>query len=100
MDVVSAWPDLANKVTPAAVKMSLKNGRVTAVEDGSVTLTFTAAFHRDRVAQTDSSTAIERLMQETFQRPLRLRCLVDQNSIPPPANQPMVNLAEAAADIF
>ncbi len=98
--VVSRWHDVVNQATPSSVKMSLKNGRVTTVENGRVTVSFPSAFHRDRVAQTDASTTIERVLQEMFQQPLRLDCVLDQEKSAPPPRSDLVNLAEAAAEIF
>jgi DNA polymerase-3 subunit gamma/tau len=94
------WPSIVDKATPAAVKMSLKNGHVTALHGNTLVITFTSGFHRDRVAQTDASTMIEHLLQTACNERMRVDCVVDQEALPPLTSTPMVDLAEAAADVF
>jgi len=94
------WPTIVDSATPASVKMSLKNGHVTDLKNNILTMTFTSAFHRDRVAQTDSSTMLENLLEQTFGTRLRFHGVVDTEKIAPTPQAVMVDLAEAAADVF
>lgn len=95
------WKDVVTQTSPAPVKMSLKNGRLTALEGTKVVLTFPSAFHRDTVAKAEASKAVEAVMEKLFNRALRLECVLDKS---PPAKSETadssVSLAEAAAEIF
>jgi len=97
------WSSVVNETKPAPVKMSLKNGRLETLEDTDVTVTFSSSFHRDTVAKTEASQAIEKIMERIFKRKLRLRCVLDsvvEEEPPTGEEESSVNLAEAAAEIF
>lgn len=98
----SSWPNIVNSITPPSVKMSLKNGRVYEVKEKTVTLSFSSAFHRDKVAETQASRNLEEILERIFKRRLKLECKVEEETHAEPegANKDMVNLAEAAAEIF
>ncbi|MBI3331999.1 DNA polymerase III subunit gamma/tau [Candidatus Peregrinibacteria bacterium] len=99
--VKKTWANVLEGVTPASVKMSLKNGRVHAVSAKTVTVSFASAFHRDKVATTDASRKVEEIFEKFFKRHLKLECVVqDETGIAPSKDDKMVNLAEAAAEIF
>ena len=96
-----AWPDILQDVRPPSVKMSLKNGRVQAVEDTTVTLSFASAFHRDKVAATEASRALEQAIEAVFKRAVRIHCVLEQQrASADPAAEDVVNLADAAAEVF
>lgn len=105
-NIRGAWANVVENTKPASVKMSLKNGAVTGVEQNRIELSFTSAFHKDRVSDTDASRAIEEVLQNVFKQKLKLECRLDsQPSATEPAKAPendesMVNLADAAAEIF
>ena len=103
MDTVQEfWGEVVNATTPPSVKMSLKNGRITSVQDGKITLGFPSSFHREKVATTEASRKIEEILENIFKRQMRLECILDGQKDPTkegPA-QESVNLAEAAAEIF
>ena len=81
--------------------MSLKNAHVHGLRDTTVTLAFASAFHRDRCAKTDSARLIESLLEKTFRTTLRIECVLEEeNQTPPGPDRDMVNLAEAAAEVF
>lgn len=99
--VQTAWRNVINAMTPAAVKMSLKNSRVAAIKGATVTLTFASAFHRDKVADGEASRRVEEALANIFRRKLKLECTVEEEGQGAPAlDEKMVNLAEAAAEIF
>jgi hypothetical protein len=99
--VAAAWPGISARATPASVKMSVKNGRVTAVTDKSVTISFVSKFHRDRIAQQDASRSLEDLLQKHFKRPLRIECIVEsERGVTAVADSNLVDLAEAVTEIF
>ncbi|PIQ76043.1 hypothetical protein COV83_05550 [Candidatus Peregrinibacteria bacterium CG11_big_fil_rev_8_21_14_0_20_49_14] len=97
----SAWGDIVKQTTPSSVKMSLKNGRLTALEDTKVTLAFSSAFHRDTVAKTEACRTVEAVMETLFKRSMRLECVLDQATpMQIDDDNTSVSLAEAAAEIF
>jgi len=99
--VFAVWPEIIAKASPPSVKMSLKNGRVIGIDGKTLTLSFVAKFHRDRVAQQESSRALEQLLQDHFKRPIRLECVVEEErGTVPIADAGMVDLAEAVSEIF
>lgn len=104
-NIRESWPTVLSETTPASVKMSLKNGRVTSVEDRTIILHFASAFHRDKVRETEASRTIEEVLNTIFKRQLKISCELE-NGGPPieeaPARQQeeVVNLADAAAEIF
>ncbi len=100
--VRSAWTKIVAGITPPSVKMSLKNGRVHDVKEKTVTLSFSSAFHRDKVAETQASRNVEEILERIFKRQMKLACKVEEETHAEPegANKDMVNLAEAAAEIF
>ncbi len=99
--VIAAWPDIVQNSTPPALKMSLKNGRVTGVSDKMITVSFTSNFHRERVAQKEAIHTVEKLVSDSFKRPLRVECVLgEEKDVQPVANETMVDLAEAVNEIF
>lgn len=100
-----SWPDVIEKTTPASVKMSLKNGRVTTMNDKRITISFTSAFHRDRVKETQASRNIEEVLTAIFKTPLSIDCIIEdepttETTIPEQPENAFVNVADAAAEIF
>lgn len=99
--VLAIWPGIVAKASPAALKMSLKNGRVTEVTERAVTVGFASNFHRERVAQKDALHTLEQLLLDHFKRPLRLHCiLAEEKDVQPIADEAMVDLAQAVNEIF
>mgnify|MGYP001606153327 FL=1 len=99
--VAAAWPEIAAQASPAALKISLKNGRVMAVAGRTVTLSFASNFHRERVAQKEGLHMLEKLLFDHFKRPLRLECVLDEEKdVRPMADEALVDLAEAVNEIF
>ena len=98
------WASVVNAVTPSGAKMSLKNGRVMALEGKSVVISFSSSFHRDKVQSTESSRTIEDILEKTFKQKLILQCVLDDQKgsqeAPAIVNDDMVNMADAAAEIF
>lgn len=97
------WNSIVNSVTPASVKMSLKNGRVTDLDGSTLTVSFSSAFHRDRVKDTEASRSVEAVIEDVFKKQLKLHCTLENGegkSASTPKSDDVVNLAEAAAEIF
>ncbi|MBM3228096.1 DNA polymerase III subunit gamma/tau [Candidatus Peribacteria bacterium] len=94
------WNDVVSAATPPAVKMSLKNGRITRVESDKITLGFPSSFHREKVASTEASRKIEEILLGIFKRQLRLECILETQKASATPSEEAVNLAEAAAEIF
>ncbi len=98
--VFQAWPGVVNRVQPPSVKMSLKDGRVSAVRGTEVTVAFTSAFHRDRVKHPDSHKQLEDLLSQALGTAVTARLEVDAERTPAPADPGMVDLAAEANDVF
>ncbi len=95
------WPDILKQVDPPAVRMSLKNAHIAGIDGSTVTVSFTSAYNRDKVAATEASRAIEATMEHIFKRQLRLKCTLEtEEHVKTTADEKVVNLAEAAAEIF
>ena len=97
--VRSAWAGVLLLVQPPAVRMSLKNARLGALEGNVLSLVFSSAFHRDKVKTTEASRGVEGILENIFKTPVRLHCTLDA-APPAPAQEDVVNLADAAAEIF
>lgn len=99
--IQAAWKNVIEKTTPSSVKMSLKNGRVTALQDKTISLSFASSFHKDKVAETDASRTIEGILKAHFNTDLKISCTIEDAPIPSePASDDVVNMADAAAEIF
>lgn len=99
--VEDKWPMIVKDVDAAAVRMSLKNGRIKAIEGDTVVLSFGSSFHKDKVASTEGSRALEEAIAKNIGRPMKIRCVVDGADTP--AVKPSgadVDLASEAANIF
>ena len=95
------WPEILTQTDPPSVRMSLKDGRIENVEDSTVILSFSSAFHRDKVADTEASRKIEQVMEKIFKQSLRLKCTIEQHGPSEKTKkESAVNLADAAAEIF
>jgi DNA polymerase III subunit gamma/tau len=94
-----AWPGVIMLTMPPSVRMSMKDARLQELKDNNVLLCFSSAFHRDKVSALDASRTIEGILQNIFKRPLRLQCVVETDTKTPMAEE-VVNLADAAAEIF
>lgn len=99
-NVSAAWKQILEETVPASVRMSLKNGVLQSATGNKVTIGFTAAFHRDKVAGTDASRTIEEILQKIFKRPVRLECVLEKDLTKQDEKESVVNLAEAAAEVF
>ncbi|MDA1208576.1 MAG: DNA polymerase III subunit gamma/tau [bacterium] len=95
-----AWEDIVRDVTPASVKMSLKNAKILSLEDSKVTIAFTSAFHRDTVAKDNASIRVEEVMEKLFKRALRIECVIDADEGSLDVAEENVSLADAAAEVF
>lgn len=99
--VQEQWNTVVKNTTPAAVKMSLKNGRVTAVDDKQITISFASDFHKSTVAKTDASLQVEKVIEGIFKKHIRVHCVLDTESTTNnTTDTDAVNLAEAAAEVF
>ncbi len=95
------WPEILKDLEPASVRMSLKNGHLNALEGTTLRLSFTSAFHRDKVSTIEAARAIESALEKIFKKSLRIKCMLEtEEDKPTVANAEAVNLAEAAAEIF
>jgi hypothetical protein len=71
------------------------------VEAGKVTIAFSSAFHRDKVAKTEAARIVEQTLENIFKRQMRIECILDEEQKGPTGpDKDMVNLAEAAAEVF
>lgn len=91
--------------------MSLKNGRVKAVNENRIQIEFTSAFHKDKVAEASASKAVEDVLLSLFEQKLKIECTVEaqQHTVKQEEvvtttekknDNDIVSLADAAAEIF
>jgi DNA polymerase-3 subunit gamma/tau len=99
-EILRHWPEVLKDTEPASVRMSLKNGQVNAVEGNAIEVSFNSAFHRDKVAAVDASRAVENALEKVFKRSVRLKCVLETERSPAASDVDVVNMAEAAAEIF
>lgn len=94
------WPEILKAVVPASVRMSLKDGSVKDFQEQTVIVAFSSNFHREKVAATDAARAVEKALEDTFKQPLRIKCVLEADIPKTTTDADMVNLAEAASEIF
>lgn len=94
------WNRVLTEVSPASVRMSLKNGTLNGVDGENVVVAFASAFHRDKVAETKASRTIEEILERIFRKPARLKCVLEEEVSAPQQPEPSTNLVEAAAEVF
>lgn len=95
------WPQIVRDLSPASLKMSIKNSHVHALNGLKLTLAFASGFHRDKVAKTDTLRTVEDALEKIFKQRLLVECVLEEeNQIPGGPDKEMVNLAEAAAEVF
>ena len=99
-NVKEIWPQVIEEASPPAVKISLKNGQLLAVDKKKLTVGFASSFHRDKVMHPEASRKIEEIVQRHLKRTLRLECIIGDEEQAETAPEPEVDLAEAAAEIF
>tara|TARA_Y100000310_G_scaffold175693_2_gene175796 strand:+ start:2843 stop:4324 length:1482 start_codon:yes stop_codon:yes gene_type:complete len=103
--IQKSWQDILSQTTPASVKMSLKNGRITNLDGKKVVISFSSAFHRDKVQETQACRTIEEVLEAIFKTQLKLECELENGAHSNEASavspaEDIVNLADAAAEIF
>ncbi|MDD5739602.1 MAG: hypothetical protein PHO20_02440, partial [Candidatus Peribacteraceae bacterium] len=98
--ITAAWEQILEETVPASVRMSLKNGELQHVAGTTVTVGFTSSFHRDKVAATEASRTIEQVMHKIFKRSLKIECVLEKDREKDGAKENVVNLADAAAEVF
>ncbi|MSR87163.1 DNA polymerase III subunit gamma/tau [Candidatus Peribacteria bacterium] len=94
------WPQIVRDLSPASLKMSIKNSHVHALTGSKLILAFSSAFHRDKVAKTEGARSVEEAIEKIFKRQLQIDCVLKEEGQTPGADKEMVNLAEAAAEVF
>ena len=95
------WQSVIKETTPAAVRMSLKNGHIVSIEDTTVTVGFASDFHCQTVSKDEGRQAIEKVLEKIFRRHLKIHCTLSEESSEPIIDDDAeVNLAEAAAEVF
>ncbi|MBI5155858.1 DNA polymerase III subunit gamma/tau [Candidatus Peregrinibacteria bacterium] len=95
------WPEILKEIDLPAVRMSMKNAHVAGIDGSTITVSFASAYNRDKVSNTEASRAIEAIMERIFKRQVRLKCTLEtEEHVKTTADESVVNLAEAAAEIF
>ncbi|OGJ70273.1 DNA polymerase III, subunit gamma and tau [Candidatus Peribacteria bacterium RIFCSPLOWO2_02_FULL_55_36] len=95
------WSTIIPTVRSPAVRMSLKNCRLSSLEGTNLTMIFQSAFHRDKVAEVAASREIEQCIASVFKAQIRIRCLLEEEKNPKTLLQTdAVDLAQAAAEVF
>lgn len=97
--ILRHWEELLGKVTPASVRMSLKDASVSLNTDGSIKLSFASAFHRDKVANVTASRTVEDALHSIFMKPIRIQCSLEATAQDSKIS-PETDLVDAAAEVF
>ncbi len=102
LDTVNrAWQDVLKGVKTPSVRMSLKNAHPHAIQSNTILLGFVSSFHRDKVAHTDAARQVEEVLESIFKKPVKISCeLEEERTTTPAARSDLVNLAEAASEVF
>lgn len=81
--------------------MSMKNGQLHSIEDDTLIVRFSSAFHRDKASSHEGIANLEQQLRAAG-TPLKVRCVLDTEvSAPPPmAREDSIDLAAAAMDVF
>ncbi len=99
--IQKSWLAIQQHLKTPSVRMSLKNGRALEIRSGVLRIGFASAFHRDKVKATDASRQVEEAIHAVFKQPLKIECVLDGGPGPAAeADESMVNLAEAASEVF
>ena len=101
-DIRAKWDDVLRAVEPAATRMSLKNAKLQGIEQENLILAFSSSFHREKVNNTEAARNVEEALRTTFGYAMKLKCILDiaEAQPAPIASGDLVNLADAAAEIF
>lgn len=94
------WTTVLEATPSPSVRMSLKDASVRDVEGSTLTLAFSSNFHRSKVAALEASRGVEEAMEKIFRHPLKLKCVLHSSDQGAAKDSDMVNLAEAASEIF
>lgn len=95
------WPHIVRGLSPASLKMSIKSSHVHALNGHKLTLAFTSGFHRDQVAKTEGARTVEEALAQIFKRQVQIVCILqEEEKAASGADRDLVNLAEAAAEVF
>ena len=61
----AAWPKIVEGAEPAFVRMSLKNGRVHAIEGNNVIVAFGSSFHRDKASSNEGARGVDEALAKS-----------------------------------
>lgn len=93
------WLDVIKKVQPASAQMSLKDASLGNVHDNTLELHFNSSFHKDKVEAAGHS--VEQELQAALKQPVKIQCTIQTGpAVSSVADSSMVNLADAASEIF
>lgn len=100
--IKNAWHDIVQSAEPASARMSLKNAALRGLEGNTLILGFASSFHREKVMTNEATRSIEAALLKFVGSPITLKTVLDgeTTAVPAPPAREMVNLAEAAADVF
>ncbi len=96
------WNAVLEKVEPPSARMSLKNGRLHAEQDGALILAFSSDFHRNKASSTEGLHNLEASIETVIGRKLKVKCMLE-SEITGPSPLPhhdAVDLASAVGDVF
>lgn len=104
--VRNKWSEILEQVEPASARMSLKNGRLHAIEGSTLTLAFSSSFHRDKASTSDGLHSLEGTIIKILGSKLTVRCMMESDVHGSPTIAPVtphqeeVDLASAVTDVF
>lgn len=97
--IQSVWLDVIKKIQPASASMSLKDANLGKVSGNTLELQFNSSFHKDKAEVAGHS--IEQELQSALNQPVKVQFTIQSGpSVSSIANDSMVNLADAASEVF
>jgi DNA polymerase-3 subunit gamma/tau len=88
-EVVERWPAFLNELRPRDLSLEalMRSCEPVAVENDVVVLSFAHKFHRSMVEEEKKRRVVEDVLSDLFGRRLRVRCVMNQHTEPPPPEE-------------
>lgn len=97
--IQSVWLDVLPTIEPASARMSLHDATIGKVSGNTVELHFNSSFHMQKAEA--GSHALEKALQKTLEQEVKVKCMIQSGpAVTTMVSDDMVNIADAAADIF
>ncbi|PIP65327.1 DNA polymerase III, subunit gamma and tau [Candidatus Peregrinibacteria bacterium CG10_big_fil_rev_8_21_14_0_10_49_16] len=97
-EIQKHWEHIVHKISPASVRMSLKNGQLTSLKNNVLTITFSSAFHKEKSSSVEAVHTLQTLLQNGLSHPIQVQCILQETATPD--KEAVVDLVEAATEVF